>query len=110
MLTPHIGVPAKRRANIGAEVASKLIRYSDNGSTPGGELGYLSLPAHADSCRLLHIHRNQPGVLGAHQCAVLRAKHQYPRAISANQRDFGLWVIDADSAASSTALAIVAGD
>jgi D-3-phosphoglycerate dehydrogenase len=67
ILTPHIGgSTAEAQQNIGAEVAEKLIKYSNNGSTVGAvNFPEVSLPAHAGKHRLLHIHRNQPGVLSA---------------------------------------------
>jgi D-3-phosphoglycerate dehydrogenase len=50
--------------NIGVEVASKLIRYSDNGSTLSSvNFPEVTLPEHPNSRRLLHIHRNVPGTL-----------------------------------------------
>jgi D-3-phosphoglycerate dehydrogenase len=65
ILTPHIGgSTAEAQENIGFEVADKLIRYSDNGSTLSAvNFPEVSLPAHPNSHRLLHIHRNIPGVL-----------------------------------------------
>ena len=65
ILTPHIGgSTAEAQENIGSEVADKLIRYSDNGSTLSAvNFPEVSLPAHPSSHRLLHIHRNVPGVL-----------------------------------------------
>jgi len=65
ILTPHIGgSTAEAQENIGFEVADKLIRYSDNGSTLSAvNFPEVSLPPHPDSHRLLHIHRNIPGVL-----------------------------------------------
>lgn len=65
ILTPHIGgSTVEAQANIGAEVASKFIRYSNNGSTlTAVNFPEVSLPEHAGKCRLLHIHRNEPGVL-----------------------------------------------
>lgn len=67
VLTPHIGgSTAEAQQNIGAEVAEKLIKYSNNGSTVGAvNFPEVSLPAHPGKHRLLHIHRNQPGVLSA---------------------------------------------
>jgi D-3-phosphoglycerate dehydrogenase len=45
-------------------VAGKLIRFSNNGSTPGAvNFPEVSLPEHTGKRRLLHIHRNRPGVL-----------------------------------------------
>jgi D-3-phosphoglycerate dehydrogenase len=52
------------QANIGIEVAEKLIRYSNNGSTVTAvNFPQVSLPEHPGKHRFLHIHRNQPGVL-----------------------------------------------
>ncbi|MFK2877080.1 phosphoglycerate dehydrogenase [Rhodanobacter hydrolyticus] len=65
ILTPHIGGSTlEAQDNIGIEVASKLVRYSDNGSTLSAvNFPEVSLPEHPKSRRLLHIHRNVPGVL-----------------------------------------------
>jgi D-3-phosphoglycerate dehydrogenase len=67
LLTPHIGGSTEEaQASIGREVAEKLVRYSDNGSTVGA-VNFLevSLPMQANVTRFLHIHRNIPGVLSA---------------------------------------------
>jgi D-3-phosphoglycerate dehydrogenase len=65
ILTPHVGGSTQEaQANIGLEVAAKLIRYSDNGSTLSAvNFPEVALPEHAGSRRLLHIHRNVPGML-----------------------------------------------
>ena len=65
LLTPHIGGSTlEAQDNIGIEVASKLIRYSDNGSTLSAvNFPEVALPEHPHSRRLLHIHRNVPGIL-----------------------------------------------
>jgi D-3-phosphoglycerate dehydrogenase len=65
ILTPHIGGSTlEAQDNIGIEVASKLIRYSDNGSTLSAvNFPEVTLPEHPRSRRLLHIHRNIPGML-----------------------------------------------
>ncbi|MDE3164191.1 MAG: phosphoglycerate dehydrogenase [Acidobacteriota bacterium] len=67
LLTPHIGgSTAEAQQNIGIEVAGKLIKYSNNGGTVGAvNFPEVSLPEHKGKHRLLHIHRNQPGVLSA---------------------------------------------
>jgi D-3-phosphoglycerate dehydrogenase len=66
-LTPHIGGSTiEAQENIGMEVAEKLVRYSDNGTTTSSiNLPAVALPEHAGSHRLLHIHRNVPGVMSA---------------------------------------------
>ena len=65
ILTPHVGGSTlEAQDNIGVEVAAKLVRYSDNGSTLSAvNFPEVTLPEHEDSLRLLHIHRNVPGVL-----------------------------------------------
>ena len=43
ILTPHIGgSTAEAQENIGGEVAEKLIKYSNNGSTVGAAFGAVS--------------------------------------------------------------------
>jgi D-3-phosphoglycerate dehydrogenase / 2-oxoglutarate reductase len=66
ILTPHIaGSTLEALANIGLEVAEKLVRYSDTGSTIGA-VNFVEIALHANSSkqRFLHIHKNVPGVLG----------------------------------------------
>ncbi|NIF23169.1 MULTISPECIES: phosphoglycerate dehydrogenase [Pantoea] len=68
ILTPHIGGSTEEaQENIGLEVAAKLSKYSDNGSTlTAVNFPEASLPPHgASASRLLHIHENRPGVLTA---------------------------------------------
>ena len=67
LLTPHIGgSTVEAQENIGIEVAGKLIKYSNNGSTLGAvNFPQVSLPEYPGKNRVLHIHRNQPGVLSA---------------------------------------------
>jgi D-3-phosphoglycerate dehydrogenase / 2-oxoglutarate reductase len=66
ILTPHIGgstVEAQER--IGAEVAKKLIDYSDVGSTTGAvNFPQVQLPPRPTGTRYMHVHRNVPGMLG----------------------------------------------
>lgn len=65
LLTPHIGGSTQEaQENIGIEVAGKLIKYSDNGSTLSAvNFPEVSLPANTKRSRLLHVHHNKPGVL-----------------------------------------------
>jgi len=65
ILTPHVGgSTVEAQANIGREVAEKLARYSDTGATVSSvNFPEVSLPAHPDIHRLLHIHQNVPGVM-----------------------------------------------
>ena len=65
ILTPHVGGSTmEAQRNIGIEVSEKLVRYSDNGSSFASvNFPEVSLPAHPGKHRLLHIHKNVPGVL-----------------------------------------------
>ena len=65
ILTPHIGGSTlEAQANIGHEVSEKLIKYSDNGTTTSSvNFPEVSVPEQKQTHRLLHIHKNVPGVL-----------------------------------------------
>ncbi len=65
ILTPHVGGSTQEaQENIGKEVAGKIAKYSDNGSTLSAvNFPEVALPEHTGCSRLLHIHRNEPGVL-----------------------------------------------
>ncbi len=106
LLTPHVGGSTEEaQQNIGLEVAGKLLKYSNNGSTLGSvNFPEVSLPEHPGKHRLLHIHRNQPGVLSAIN-AVFSEQHiniasQY---LQTNPR-IGYVVIDVDGDARAETL------
>jgi len=65
ILTPHIGGSTlEAQQNIGSEVSEKFIKYSDNGSTISAvNFPEVALPVHGNVHRLLHIHKNVPGML-----------------------------------------------
>lgn len=65
ILTPHIGGSTmEAQENIAFEVAVKLAKYSDNGSTISAvNFPEVSLPVNPDRHRILHIHHNVPGML-----------------------------------------------
>ena len=106
ILTPHIGGSTKEaQENIGLEVASKLAKYSDNGSTLSAvNFPIVSLPEHTGTSRLLHIHRNQPGVLT--QINQAFAQHNINIAAQYLQTDdqIGYVVIDIEAQNSELAL------
>lgn len=66
ILTPHIGGSTEEaQANIGLDVTGKLIKYLDYGTSEGSHtVPPVSLPPQAGTHRILHIHKNIPGVLG----------------------------------------------
>ncbi|MFO7552564.1 MAG: phosphoglycerate dehydrogenase [Haliea sp.] len=105
-LTPHIGgSTVEAQANIGVEVAEKLARYSDNGtSTSSVNFPEVALPEHEGSHRLLHIHHNVPGVLSA----INRVFSEYDVNVAAQflqtNEAIGYVVIDVDAEYSDVAL------
>lgn len=65
ILTPHIGGSTEEaQQNIGEDVSAKLLNYLEKGITLGSHtVPALSLPPQEGAHRILHIHRNVPGVL-----------------------------------------------
>lgn len=66
ILTPHIGGSTQEsQANIGREVAEKLVQFLQSGATKGSvNFPEISFQAPSGSARILHIHKNLPGALG----------------------------------------------
>lgn len=67
ILTPHVGGSTlEAQENIGIEVGEKLSQYSDNGTTTSSvNFPEVALPANDNVHRILHIHKNVPGVMNA---------------------------------------------
>lgn len=65
ILTPHIGGSTEEaQFNIGIDVSTKLLRYLESGSSFGSHtVPDLNIPVQDHTHRLLHIHKNVPGVL-----------------------------------------------
>ena len=65
ILTPHIGgATEEAQYNIAREVVAKLVRYNDNGSTVSAvNFPQVTIPDHENNRRILHIHKNEPGVM-----------------------------------------------
>ena len=106
ILTPHIGGSTmEAQANIGLEVAEKLVRFSDNGTTiTAVNFPEVALPAHPGKHRLLHIHQNVPGVLS--QINQILADNQInisAQFLQTNEK-VGYVVIDMDARSSDLAL------
>lgn len=65
ILTPHIGgATEEAQYNIAREVVAKLVKYHSNGSSASAvNFPQVTIPDHEDRRRILHIHRNEPGVM-----------------------------------------------
>ena len=106
IITPHVGGSTQEaQANIGLEVAEKLVRYSDNGtSTTSVNFPEVALPAHPGKHRILHIHRNQPGVLSAINQVFAQLHINIAAQYLQTSDKLGYVVIDLDAASSVQAL------
>lgn len=105
ILTPHIGGSTlEAQESIGREVAAKLIRYSDNGSTVSAvNFPEVSLPAPAGQSRLLHIHRNVPGMLARINDLFSQGGVNVAAQYLRTNEHVGYVVIDVDAAAGALA-------
>ncbi|MBN7799024.1 phosphoglycerate dehydrogenase [Parahaliea mediterranea] len=110
ILTPHIGgSTVEAQENIGMEVAEKLARYSDNGtSTSSVNLPEVALPEHEGSHRLLHIHHNVPGVMSAINTVFSENDINVSAQFLQTNEHVGYVVIDIDAEYSDIALAKLA--
>ena len=110
-LTPHIGgSTVEAQENIGMEVAEKLARYSDNGTTTSSvNFPEVALPEHAGSHRLLHIHHNVPGIMSAINNVFSENRINIIAQFLQTNDAVGYVVIDIDAEYSDIALAKLAG-
>jgi D-3-phosphoglycerate dehydrogenase / 2-oxoglutarate reductase len=110
ILTPHIaGSTVEAQANIGTEVAEKLVRYSDNGSTLSAvNFPEVSLPAHPGSHRLLHIHHNVPGMLSQINAVFSQHGININGQYLMTRASIGYVVIDVDAESSRAGLEALA--
>jgi len=106
ILTPHIGGSTlEAQANIGLEVAEKFVRYSDTGSTLSAvNFPEVALPAFGGKHRLLHIHKNVPGVLSAINRVFAENDINVSAQSLMTNAAIGYLVMDVDAACSHVAL------
>ena len=109
-LTPHIGGSTQEaQENIGMEVAEKLARYSDNGTTTSSvNFPEVALPEHAGCHRLLHIHHNVPGIMSAINNVFSETGVNVSAQFLQTNDAIGYVVIDVDAEYSDVALARLA--
>ena len=106
ILTPHVGGSTQEaQENIGVEVAGKLTKYSDNGSTLSSvNFPEVSLPLHTDTSRLLHIHENRPGILTKINSIFADEGINIAAQYLQTSAEMGYVVIDVETARSEEAL------
>ena len=106
IITPHIGGSTmEAQANIGLEVAEKLVKYSDNGTTTTSvNFPEAALPAHAGRDRILHVHKNAPGVMSAINQIFAEAKINVAAQYLQTDDTLGYVVIDTDAGAAASVI------
>ena len=105
ILTPHIGGSTEEaQQNIGEDVSNKLLSYLDKGISLGSHtVPALALPPQEGSHRILHIHKNVPGVLSDINSALSRNKiNIVGQYLKTNDR-IGYVVVDVDKQLSKRA-------
>ena len=107
ILTPHVGGSTQEaQANIGLEVADKFVRYSDYGDTTSAvNFPNVSVASTENSHRLLHIHRNVPGVLSQINALFADAGINIAAQSMMTKGDIGYMVMDVNDDDSEKALA-----
>jgi D-3-phosphoglycerate dehydrogenase len=105
ILTPHIGGSTEEaQQNIGEDVSNKLFQYLEMGQSIGSHtVPPLSLPPQEGTHRILHIHRNMPGVLSAINTELSNHKINILGQYLKTNDEIGYVVLDVDRKLSSTA-------
>jgi D-3-phosphoglycerate dehydrogenase len=106
ILTPHIGGSTiEAQANIGLEVAEKFVRYSDTGSTLSAvNFPEVALSSFRGKHRLLHIHKNVPGILSAINLVFAENGVNVSAQSLMTNAEIGYLVMDVDATCSQVAL------
>jgi D-3-phosphoglycerate dehydrogenase len=106
ILTPHVGGSTmEAQENIGVEVSEKLAKYSDNGSSfTSVNFPEVTLPAHPNYHRILHIHKNVPGVLAEINSLFSAAGINIMSQYLQTNEDVGYVVMDIDKKYSDLAV------
>jgi D-3-phosphoglycerate dehydrogenase len=101
ILTPHIGGSTEEaQERIGAEVARKLVDYSDSGSTMGAvNFPQVQLPPRPSGTRFIQVQRNLPGMLGRLNEVLARHSVNIAAQYYETAADVGYVVLDADASA-----------
>jgi D-3-phosphoglycerate dehydrogenase len=109
ILTPHIGGSTEEaQQNIGEDVSAKLFNYLEKGITFGSHtVPALSLPPQEGSHRILHIHKNVPGVLSAINTQLSKNDINILGQYLKTNDDIGYVVLDVDKKISSQAFQLL---
>jgi D-3-phosphoglycerate dehydrogenase len=109
ILTPHIGGSTQEaQQNIGDDVSAKLFNYLEKGISFGSHtIPALSLPPQEGTHRILHIHRNVPGVLSEINTQLSKHKINILGQYLKTNDAIGYAVLDVDKSFSNNALELL---
>lgn len=109
ILTPHIGGSTEEaQANIGLDVTNKLVKYLELGASNGSHtIPPVDLPPHAGAHRILHIHKNIPGVLGEINSKLSKRGINILGQYLKTNEEIGYVILDVDTKISQEAFEIL---
>ncbi|MFT3823221.1 MAG: phosphoglycerate dehydrogenase [Chitinophagaceae bacterium] len=109
ILTPHIGGSTEEaQENIGEDVSNKLFQFLEMGATTGSHtVPVLSLPPQEGTHRILHIHKNVPGVLSAINTELSNHNINILAQYLKTNDEIGYVVLDVDRKLSDTAFRLL---
>ncbi len=109
ILTPHIGGSTEEaQQNIGEDVSAKLFNYLEKGITFGSHtVPALALPPQEGSHRILHIHKNVPGVLSEINTQLSKYKINILGQYLKTNDEIGYVVLDVDKQLSTQAVGLL---
>jgi D-3-phosphoglycerate dehydrogenase / 2-oxoglutarate reductase len=109
ILTPHIGGSTEEaQQNIGEDVSAKLFNFLEKGVTTGSHtIPALNLPLQENTHRILHIHKNVPGVLSEINTRLSSHKINILAQYLKTNDDIGYVVLDVNKNLSKEALQLL---
>jgi D-3-phosphoglycerate dehydrogenase len=109
LLTPHIGGSTEEaQQNIGVDVSHKLFNYLEMGiSTGSHSIPELALPPQEGTHRILHIHKNVPGVLSSINNSLASKNINILAQYLKTNDNIGYVVLDVDKKISSNAFTLL---
>ncbi len=109
ILTPHIGGSTEEaQENIGGDVSNKLFQFLETGTTIGSHtVPPLSLPPQEGTHRILHVHKNVPGVLSEINTTLSRHNINILGQYLKTNDEIGYVVLDVDKKLSTQALQLL---
>lgn len=105
ILTPHVGGSTEEaQSQIAVDVATKLARFAATGTTTSSvNIPEVDLPGHDPShSRILHFHRNVPGVLSNLHTIIADAGANIHAEYLQSSGDLSYVILDIDAVADST--------